>query len=718
MSDAFTSDTYEALCKEAEDYLSRGLAEQARELLLKAISLIGTRPKARSLLADCCMSLGLWSEARAQLETLTTLEVGNPSHHFRLGQVMEEMGEYAMARDNYSVVLEHEPDNHAAAVALNRLKDRPDSVEPEEGAEEEAGEPEEAVRRSGDVQVYPDDESEEGVFASASEDEVEKLLKDIGVAPSEAEGEEGTDVAELLSSMGIDLGDSSKKKQQQQTKDISEILGGEGARQAEAGEEEAAGAEAPGEEEPQQAEETQEEPSLDAIFGGPPKEPEEPQAAPEGEEEEEGETSLEAIFGGAEEEEPEEEEPSEEEAGPSLAAIFGGAAAPEQEEAEGEKAPEEAEAEAEEPQAEAVEEEQAEEEPAAEEEAEPAEEEAGPSLAAIFGGAAAPEQEEAEGEKAPEEEEPEEEPEAEHAAEEEPEEEPEAEHAGEEEPEAEPAGEEEPEAEPAEEKAGPSLAAIFGGAGTEAEEEEPEEAPEEGGEAEEKKSGPPLSAIFGGGPEKKEKAEEEPVGEEAPAEELPEEAEEKAEEPPEEEEGPQPEEEPAEEEAPAAPKAGIVCHRPAPESVAVVYLEDVEVIVKPGFLAAADGSLEASEEDGVTLLRGSGRAWIGDGAAVPVSLSVSDGLRVRPGRLALRQSSVELEEADGNGLSGVGGEGSLALLAGGRFRWLSCTGGDGCLRISGESIVAVEGDVELEPAENTGEGFLLASGEGRVLISC
>jgi len=666
MSDAFTSDTYEALCKEAEDYLSRGLAEQARELLLKAISLIGTRPKARSLLADCCMSLGLWSEARAQLETLTTLEVGSPSHHFRLGQVMEEMGEYAMARDNYSVVLEHEPDNHAAAVALNRLKDRPDSVEPEEGAEEEAGEPEEAVRRSGDVQVYPDDESEEGVFASASEDEVEKLLKDIGVAPSEAEGEEGTDVAELLSSMGIDLGDSSKKKQQQQTKDISEILGGEGARQAEAGEEEAAGAEAPGEEEPQQAEETQEEPSLDAIFGGPPKEPEEPQAAPEGEEEEEGETSLEAIFGGAEEEEPEEEEPSEEEAGPSLAAIFGGAAAPEQEEAEGEKAPEE---------------EEPEEEPEAEHAAE---------------------------------EEPEEEPEAEHAAEEEPEEEP----AGEEEPEAEPAGEEEPEAEPAEEKAGPSLAAIFGGAGTEAEEEEPEEAPEEGGEAEEKKSGPPLSAIFGGGPEKKEKAEEEPVGEEAPAEELPEEAEEKAEEPPEEEEGPQPEEEPAEEEAPAAPKAGIVCHRPAPESVAVVYLEDVEVIVKPGFLAAADGSLEASEEDGVTLLRGSGRAWIGDGAAVPVSLSVSDGLRVRPGRLALRQSSVELEEADGNGLSGVGGEGSLALLAGGRFRWLSCTGGDGCLRISGESIVAVEGDVELEPAENTGEGFLLASGEGRVLISC
>jgi len=170
MSDAFTSDTYDALCKEAEDYLSRGLAEQARELLLKAISLIGTRPKARSLLADCCMSLGLWSEARAQLETLTTLEVGSASHHFRLGQVMEEMGQYALARDNYRVVLETEPDNHAAQVAVNRLKDRPDRVEPEEGTEGEEGadRPEEAVRKSGDVQVYPDDESEEGVFASAS----------------------------------------------------------------------------------------------------------------------------------------------------------------------------------------------------------------------------------------------------------------------------------------------------------------------------------------------------------------------------------------------------------------------------------------------------------------------------------------------------------------------------------------------------------------------
>ncbi|HRY61526.1 MAG TPA: hypothetical protein P5266_04955, partial [Candidatus Fermentibacter sp.] len=77
MADAFTSDTYNALCREAEDYLGRGLTEQARELLLKAVSLIGTRSRARSLLADACMALGLWSEAREQLEQLITLELGS-----------------------------------------------------------------------------------------------------------------------------------------------------------------------------------------------------------------------------------------------------------------------------------------------------------------------------------------------------------------------------------------------------------------------------------------------------------------------------------------------------------------------------------------------------------------------------------------------------------------------------------------------------------------
>ena len=121
MADAFTSDTYDSLCREAEDYLSQGRTDQARELLLKAISLIGTRARARDILADCCMSLGLWSEAKAQLEILTTLEIGKVQHHYRLGQVLEELKEYELASDNYQVVIEKDPDHHNAQVALKRL---------------------------------------------------------------------------------------------------------------------------------------------------------------------------------------------------------------------------------------------------------------------------------------------------------------------------------------------------------------------------------------------------------------------------------------------------------------------------------------------------------------------------------------------------------------------------------------------------------------------
>ena len=133
VSDAINSDTYEALCKEAEDYISQGRMEQARELLLKAISLIGTRARARSLLADACMSLGLWSEARAQLQVLTTLEIGNVQHHYRLGQVLEELGENLLARDNYKVVLEKDAGHHGAQVALNRLPAAEAEEAPETG---------------------------------------------------------------------------------------------------------------------------------------------------------------------------------------------------------------------------------------------------------------------------------------------------------------------------------------------------------------------------------------------------------------------------------------------------------------------------------------------------------------------------------------------------------------------------------------------------------
>jgi hypothetical protein len=57
MSDTFTGETYNTLCDDAEGYLANESPEQARELLQKAISLIGTRPRGRSLLADTCMSM-------------------------------------------------------------------------------------------------------------------------------------------------------------------------------------------------------------------------------------------------------------------------------------------------------------------------------------------------------------------------------------------------------------------------------------------------------------------------------------------------------------------------------------------------------------------------------------------------------------------------------------------------------------------------------------
>jgi len=214
MADTFTSDTYDALCQEAEGYLARGLSEQARELLLKAASLIGTRPRARSLLADACMSLGLWEEARSQLENLTTLEVDNYHNHFRLGQVLEELSENQLARDNYNVVLDHSPDHHGAKVALNRLEAADDTTnvnlasffaagssstdsEPEAPSEDtDSGNVVESV--FGSTQVFPDAQTDD-VFAGEEDigQGVDKLLKDLGVGGDTQETSGA--VSELLS---------------------------------------------------------------------------------------------------------------------------------------------------------------------------------------------------------------------------------------------------------------------------------------------------------------------------------------------------------------------------------------------------------------------------------------------------------------------------------------------------------------------------------------
>jgi hypothetical protein len=220
VADAFTSDTYNALCREAEDYLGRGLTEQARELLLKAVSLIGTRSRARSLLADACMALGLWSEAGEQLEQLITLELGSVQHHYRLGQVLEELQEKDKALDNYRVVLDLEPSHRGASVAVSRMAGRAAEAGPE--PELPAG----PVRMpsspvSGEVHIFPDEPGAEDVFATSGD--VENLLRDIGVGQT---GEAETGVTELLSSVGINLSPAvEEEKPPVEVTDVSTLMG-------------------------------------------------------------------------------------------------------------------------------------------------------------------------------------------------------------------------------------------------------------------------------------------------------------------------------------------------------------------------------------------------------------------------------------------------------------------------------------------------------------
>ena len=187
MADAFTNETYNALCRDAEGYLARGLAEQARELLLKATSLIGTRARARSLLADACMQLTLWGEAKSQLEALATLEVDNIYTHFRLGQVLEETSEYELARDNFRVVLDMNPDHHGAKVSLSRLEKISSTSSPLGKTTFVEGQ-----------QFFPDSD-DDGIFAGESSGSIDELLNTIGMG----EKKDVPGVEDLLSSIGM-----------------------------------------------------------------------------------------------------------------------------------------------------------------------------------------------------------------------------------------------------------------------------------------------------------------------------------------------------------------------------------------------------------------------------------------------------------------------------------------------------------------------------------
>ncbi|OPL20036.1 MAG: hypothetical protein AVO35_00845 [Candidatus Aegiribacteria sp. MLS_C] len=344
MSDTFTGETYNTLCKDAEDYLSKGSPEQARELLQKAVSLIGTRPAARSLLADTCMTMELWSEARDQLEILITLDEGNTGNHFKLAQVLEELGEYQLAADNYRVVLDGKPDHHGAKVALKRIASRDrdsgmgvnladvfrsHSEEPEEGPaeDEQAGEAEDQGFREG-MQIYPDVPSDD-IFAESEDEEeddsVDALLKNIGLTGASVSDNDDEDVSRLLENIGVststtlasafaeagetgqedsDGGDESTVAEKKKVVSLDDIFGTSAREEepaaAEAGEE--AAVHVPAEEEEPVAAEAGEEAVVHV-----PAEEEEPAAAEAGEE-----AVVQAHAGGVAEEEEVEEEVEEE----------------------------------------------------------------------------------------------------------------------------------------------------------------------------------------------------------------------------------------------------------------------------------------------------------------------------------------------------------------------------------------------------------------------
>ncbi|MCK5115075.1 MAG: hypothetical protein KAR44_00635 [Candidatus Aegiribacteria sp.] len=393
MSDTFTGETYTTLCIDAEGYLAKDSPEQARELLQKAISLIATRPRARSILADTCMSMELWAEARSQLEVLLTLDEGNISNNFKLAQVLEELGEYQLARDNYTVVLDDDPEHHGSKVAIKRIESRTkdswvnlkDIFDTQQTDSPEEISTDKTVDEFKDgMQVFPDVPSEE-LFAdseNAEEASVERLLKNIGLSGDSSE--EIDDSSELLETIGVSTTETlqsafgntedsedeldTKVVEKKNVKSLDEIFGISSVAEEELMEIEPESEEPEEETEPEAEEpaELEEEAEPEAEEPAELEEEAEPEAEKLEEEKAEAEPysfnsgkTLEAIFNA-----PEIEEPAEEEAEPV-------AEEPAEEEAEPEAeepAEEEAEPEAEEP---AEEETEPEAEEPAEEEAEP-----------------------------------------------------------------------------------------------------------------------------------------------------------------------------------------------------------------------------------------------------------------------------------------------------------------------------------------------------------
>ena len=677
MADTFTSDTYDALCQEAEGYLARGLSEQARELLLKAASLIGTRPRARSLLADACMSLGLWEEARSQLENLTTLEVDNYHNHFRLGQVLEELSENQLARDNYNVVLDHSPDHHGAKVALNRLEAADDTTdvnlasffaagssstdsEPEVPSEDtDSGNVVESV--FGSTQVFPDAQTDD-VFAGEEDigQSVDKLLKDLGVG-SYTQETSGA-VSELLSSLGITPdGDEDEGNKVIEKVDISSILSTDSA----PGGEEVATGEVDAPEPAASADAVQDEATvLESAFAAAP-EPSSPDAEPE-----DDVIALESVFAAPSEPEPVAEEPPapsqiDQETDTGTAVLESVFSTAQEEKAVEEPTPLE---------------------PAAEESPLDEKKEVG-MLESIFG---SPAKEPSAPEPAAEE------PAPEPVAEEPPEPEPEP---AAEEPAPEPAAEEPPEPAPeppAEEPLAPEPAAEEP-APEPVVEEPPEPAPEP--PAEEPSAPEPAAEEPAPEPVVEEPPVPEPVAVEASVEEVVSEA------PP-----------------AAAEPAVYTIHKPDFESLVIVELEKGTLAVRQAYIAAMNSHLNLEADDGKRLISGSGSIWLGQGGRTPVIIAIEQGMCVRSDRMVLFDSCVIESPADIADVPALvrleAPEGSEMLcFAGGRIREVFLPGDNRTtLTVRSSSLLAAGKDIELQKKPDSPD-FLTLSGCGRIYIS-
>jgi hypothetical protein len=702
VSDAFTSDTYNALCTEAEEYLSRGLVEQAREHLLKAVSLIGTRPRARSLLADCCMALGLWSEAREQLEQLTTLEINNAQNHYRLGQVLEELGEYELAKDNYQVVVDFDPSNHGASVAIARLAGKVPGATRAAQPEKPKQAPPAPARRA-DVQIFPDVPTAEDVFATT--EDLDNLLKDIGVAPGSGRDSD-SEVADLLNKVGINLEPAKKTEpvvEKPPVRDISDVLGtGDAPR----GGLEALFTTREGQADspppPTPAMQEQKEFSLESIFNpaskteaAAPSRPAAPAAPPKAAEA--PPESIDALFGISGEAPGPAAAPAEEAppAAPSAISLDEMFSVPEQTSAPEAPVP---------PAMPAA--------PAAG----PVVEEVAPappgpeaiSLETVFG--AEPEVPGTTARPSPKPAEPPV-------------------------PPAEPLALESvfEASEPAMAQAPAAEAAVEPPQGMEGVLESvfPAEQPAEPAEVQKVELEPAIEAAPAAAdapvPEPSvpeaapgsvepspvevpaEPAAAGPSHLEAPAAETPAPA----------MEIPEP---PAEAEAPAVEagpaSAEYVIHKPGPDELLAVHLQSGELEVRLSFLVATDGSLSVREDGPRRLLGGSGIALLGQGSRVPVVVTLSPGCLVRADRLAAFDSLLAVEEGGVEGLPGLAsiasGACSAVLFATGRFR--EVRPGDSPVKVRTACLLAAETGITVTPDQDNAD-FCMLTGNGRAVLA-